>query len=156
MLKSFRLRRLISTSSDGALDPPFIRLPASPQSALRVQTKSQMRARLDTATWPIHWLHGRQLRSRLKQRVSGLRDKPCRKSLGAARVTAPKLVTDRSGSIRLAWRSQSGRDVRFGIEWSLIPTESPATSGRAPSPRDRQNILAVPPPVFVPRRKCDW
>src|SRR6202030_3020159 len=103
MLKSFRLRRLISTSRDGALDPPFIRLPASPGSEPRVQTKSQMRARLDTATWPIHWLRGRQLRSRLRQRGSGLRDKLCRKSLGAAQVTAPELVTDRSGSIRVAW-----------------------------------------------------
>src|SRR5947208_14835734 len=114
-----------------------------------------MRARLDTATWPIHWLHGRQLRSRLKQRVSGLRDKPCRKSLGTARVTAPKLVTDRSGSIRVAWRSQSGRDVRFGIEGSLLPTESPATPARNPRPGHRHTIPPPPPPAFVPVGKSD-
>src|SRR2546421_12982126 len=113
MLKSFRLRRLISTSSDGALDPPFIRLPASPRSVLRVQTKSQMRARLDTATSPIHWLHGRQLRSRLTQRVSGLRHKLCRKPLGEAQVTAPELVTDRSYSVQVAWGSQSDRALRL-------------------------------------------
>src|SRR5207248_11066409 len=117
-----------STPSDGALDPPFIRLPASLGSALRVQTKPQMRARLDIATWPIHWLRGRQLRSRLKQKVSGLRDKLCRKPLGEARVTVPELVTDCSGSIRLACRSLAIRDVRFGIEWPLLPLESAKTS----------------------------
>src|SRR5205814_9903960 len=114
-------------------------------------TKSQTLARKHTAPYPTHWQHVHQRLSQIKQKKTGLRDKPIRKSLGAARVTATKLVTDRTGSIRLAWRSQSGRDVRFGIEWSLLPTESPATSGRDPRPCDRPNILAVPPPRFVPR-----
>src|SRR4026209_1041374 len=147
MLKSFRPRCLISTSSDGALDPPFIRLPASPRLVLRVQPKSQMRARLDTATSPIHWPRGRPPRSRPKQRMCDLRHKLCRKPLNAAQVTAPEWETDRCDLIQVAWHSQSDRGVRFEIEWPLLPRESPAISGPDPRAWDRQNILAVPPPV---------
>jgi len=102
------------------------KLPASPRSVLRVQTKSQTRERLDVATSRIRWRRGLRLRSLPQQKVSGLPDKPCRRSLGAARATAPELATDRSDSTPVELRSQSDQDARFGIEWRLLPMESPA------------------------------
>src|SRR5438874_7977904 len=128
----------------------FRRLAASPLSGLRVQTKSQMRVRLDIATSPIHWRRGRRLRPPPKQKLCDRRHKPCRKPINAARATAPELVTDRCDSIRVTLHSRSDQDAQFGIEGRLLPRESPAISGPDLKPWDRQNILAVLPPASAP------
>src|SRR5207248_8313346 len=92
------------------------KLCASRRSALRVETKSQRRARLDEATSTTHSPRARRPRSPPKRAVCVYPSKSCHKPSRAARAIATESATDRHGSSRPEWYSRQDRHLRFEIE----------------------------------------
>src|SRR5438128_2521935 len=88
--------RLGPTAIEEISSKPF----ASLRAALRAETKSQMRARLDEATSTIHWPRARPLQARLRRAACASRSKLCRRPLNAAPADALESATDRRDSVQ--------------------------------------------------------
>src|ERR1700726_404096 len=126
------------------------------RSVLRVETKSQRRARLDAVTSTIRRPHARRLRLRLTQTACVRRNKSCRKSSNAGRAVALELATDRLDSNRPASRSRPDRHFRFEIGSSLRPTGSPVNAPPGQALLDPQKNRAARRQASALFRPTDW